>query len=145
MKAAARRGVSFEQRSQNIDPQDQQSESHQALGDAIHAARQGKLKHDDGAAQHGHHGGMSQGVEQSKAHAAPAVGLHAGDVGDGGDVVVVESVMKPEDRRRKKRELKALAWSVITAGRFPDSSLFHKLAGIGKLHGRRQSWHPKMS
>ena len=100
VKAAAGRRVAVEKRSQNVDAKDQQSQSHQSLGDPIDAMRQRELKDDDGAAQHTHHCRVSQRVEQTKPHTAPATGLHTGDVGDGGNVVIVESVTEAKDRRR---------------------------------------------
>src|SRR5450755_3153496 len=100
MKAAARRRVAGEQRSQNIDAENEQGEPDQALGDAIDAMRQRELKHDDYASEGRYRGGVSQGIEQTEAHPSPAIGLNAGDVGDGRDVVVVEAMTEPEDGRR---------------------------------------------
>src|SRR5271165_5655233 len=51
---------------------------------------------------------MAQGVDQAKPHAAPAIGLHAGDVGDSCNVVVIEPVMEPKDGRGQECKLKAV-------------------------------------
>ena len=81
-----------------------------------------------GAAQRRHRCCVAQGIEQAQPHAPPAIGLHAGDVGDGGNMVVIEPVTKPEDRSRDKGELKAIEGR--GHGHLPvilicNSSLFH--------------------
>src|ERR1035437_4060388 len=91
---------------------------------------QRELKHDDGTAQYGNHDPVSYGVEQAKPHTAPAIGLHTGDVGDGGDVIVVEPVAETENRRREERKLKAVGrdghggWIWMRMGLCVTSSLF---------------------
>ena len=70
--------------------------------------RKRELEDDYGAAKDGNGRRMPQGVEQTQSHAMPAVILHAGDIGNGGDVVVVETVMKSKNCRRQKCKVKAV-------------------------------------
>src|ERR1035441_9930803 len=75
---------------------------------------------------------MAQRVEQSQPHAPPAVELHTGDVGNGCNVVIVETVMKSKDRGREESKVKAVRREGHeSCGPPRSSSLFHKLPGIG--------------
>ena len=62
------------------------------------------MKEDDGGAENGDGEGVAESVEEAEAHAFAPGALDAGDVGDGGEVVVVEAVAQAEESTGEKSE-----------------------------------------
>ena len=62
------------------------------------------FEEDDGGAEDGDGEGVAEGVEEAEAHGFAPVALEAGDVGDGGEVIVVEAVAKAQEGAGEERE-----------------------------------------
>ena len=103
------RAFAPDERAQHVEREHDEGQPDQALGPAIHAARKRELEADDDRAQHGYGSSVSQGVHQAEPHGSRGTCLDAGDVGDGGDVVVVEAVAEAEDRARKQDDIEGSA------------------------------------
>ena len=63
------------------------------------------MKEDDGGAEQRDSKRVAESVEQAELHAFAPVALDAGDVGDGGEVIVVEAVAEAEEEAGEKCEL----------------------------------------
>src|ERR1700722_10451454 len=87
-----------EECSQDIESENNQRDTHQALRPPIGGRRQGNSEGYCSRTQYPYRCGVPRYVEQSVAHGIAWLGLHAADVGDRCDVVVVESVAKTQNR-----------------------------------------------
>ena len=85
-----------------VNSQHQQSDPHQAFRPTIAGRRQRQAEHDSGRSQHGHGGRVARDIKQAVAHCVPGLALHAADVGDGRDVVVVKPVAEAKDCSREQ-------------------------------------------
>ena len=85
-------------RKQDIHGEDDQRSAHKAFANRIQTARQREVQGDHRDAEQGDGAGVAQGVEQAKAHALTPAALHAGDVGNGRKVVVVEAVAQAQQQ-----------------------------------------------
>ena len=65
------------------------------------------VKEDDGGSEDGDGEGVAEGVEEAETHAFSPGALDAGDVGDGGEVVVVEAVAEAEEGAGEEGEFEA--------------------------------------
>ncbi len=59
-----------------------------------------QLEHGD--AERGYGEGVAEGIGHAQAQAAAPVALHGGNVGDGGEVIVVEAVTQPQQQAGAK-------------------------------------------
>ena len=75
------------------------------FADGVQMARQREVQKDDGRAEEGDGERMAERVEQAELHAFTPVALNAGDVGDSGQMVVVEAVAKAEKKTGEECEL----------------------------------------
>ena len=66
------------------------------------------MQKDDGDPEDGDGEGVTEGVEEAEAHAFAPVALNAGDVRDGGEVVVVEAVAQAEQGAGEEGELEGV-------------------------------------
>ena len=62
------------------------------------------MQQNDGGAEESHGEGVAEGVEKAETHAFAPGALDAGDVGDGGEVVVVEAVAQAEQGAGEESE-----------------------------------------
>uniref|UniRef100_E6PZP4 Uncharacterized protein n=1 Tax=mine drainage metagenome TaxID=410659 RepID=E6PZP4_9ZZZZ len=91
-------GVGMEEASDDGDAKHDEGGSDESLGEPIKPCGQGnvKLYNQDAESDDGER--VAEGVEQTKAHGAHAAAGHGGDVGDGGEMVVVEAMTQAEDK-----------------------------------------------
>jgi len=80
-----------------VNGQDDKGSADQALADAIQVPGHGKVQEDDGRAENGHGQRVAQRIEQAELHAFAPISLHAGNVGDRGEMVVIEPMAKAEE------------------------------------------------
>ncbi len=92
----------------DVDREEDEGGADEALADGIEAGRNGEVKGDDTDAERGDGEGVAEGVEQAEAHAFAPVALNAGDVRDGGEVVVVEAMAQTEQGAGEKGELEGV-------------------------------------
>src|SRR5579859_2997976 len=104
-ETAARGVISLEEHTENVDSQNHESKANHSFRNAVHSVRQRQLEEDHGASQKRNSGGVSQGIQQAEVHGPSRRILHAGDIGNGGDVVVVKTMAKTKDGRREQSEL----------------------------------------
>ncbi len=97
-------GPSAEEADEDVDGEEDEGGSDEALADDVHVVGEGEVKEDDGGAEDGDGEGVAEGVEEAEAHAFTPGALDAGDVGDGGKVVVVEAVAEAEEGAGKESE-----------------------------------------
>ncbi len=90
-------GFAAEEADKDVDGQDDEGGSDEALADGVHVVRKGEVKEDDGSAEESDGEGVAEGVEEAETHSFAPGALDAGDVGDGGEVVVVEAVAEAEE------------------------------------------------
>ena len=82
---------------EDINGQNNKGRADQALADAIQVPGHGKVQEDDGRTENGHGQRMAQRIEQAELHAFAPISLHAGNVGDRGEMVVIEPMAKAEE------------------------------------------------
>jgi len=101
-------GIRFaaEKADEDVDGEDDEGGSDETLADGVHAARKGEVKEDDGSGEESDGESMAECVEEAEPHTFPPGALNAGDVGDGGEVVVVETVTKAQEGAGEKGEFK---------------------------------------
>ena len=92
----------------DVDREDDEGGADEALADAVEAGRDGEVEGDDTDAEGGDGEGVAEGVEQAEAHAFAPVALDAGDVGDGGEVVVVKAMAQAEQGAGEESELEGV-------------------------------------
>jgi len=137
MEGVAEKGVSVfgqvtgleDEGAEDVDAEEEEGEADEALGPAIDASRQIDSEEDDDEAEGGDHDGVAEGVDHAKTHSGVARLLDADDVGDGGDVIVVEAVAEAEQGSGEEREIErvvhrgvseANSVSLMIAGRNPS-------------------------
>ncbi len=81
-----------EECSKHIETEKKQGDADEAFRPAVTGWREGDPENDCCGAQQGHCCGVPGNVQQAETHGVPGTGLDAADVGDGGDVVVVQAV-----------------------------------------------------
>ncbi len=97
-------GLATEKADEDVDGEDDEGGSDEALADGVHVVREGEVKEDDGGAEKSDGEGVAEGVEKAETHAFAPSALDAGDVGDGGEVVVVEAVAQAEQGAGEESE-----------------------------------------
>ncbi|MCU1224367.1 MAG: hypothetical protein JWQ42_2460 [Edaphobacter sp.] len=90
-------GFAAQEADEDIDGEEDEGRSDEALADGVHVRREAEVEEDDGGAEDGDGEGVAEGVEEAEAHGVAPVALDAGDVGDGGEVVVVEAVAETKE------------------------------------------------
>ncbi len=91
---------------ENVDGEDDEGGTDQPLADGVHMRWKGKMKEDDSRTENGDGERVAEGIEQAKPHAFAPVALNAGDIGDCGQMVVVESVAQAKEKTGDKCKLK---------------------------------------
>src|SRR6185312_8025339 len=91
---------------ENVDGEDNKSGADQALADGVHVRRKGEMEEDDSGAEDGDGERVAEGIQQTELHAFAPVTLNAGDIGDRGQMVVVEAVAKAKEKTGDKCKLK---------------------------------------
>ena len=92
---------------EDVDGEGDEGGAHKAFADGIEVLGEGEVEEDDGDAEDGDGEGVAEGVEQAEAHAFAPAALDAGDVGDGGEMVVVEAVAEAQQEAGKESELES--------------------------------------
>ena len=92
-----RAGFATEEADEDVDGEDDEGGSDEALADGVHVVRKGEVKEDDGGAEESDGERVAESVEEAEAHSFSPGALDAGDVGDGGEVVIVETVAEAEE------------------------------------------------
>ena len=90
-------GFAAEEADEDVDGEDDEGRADETFAYDVHVAGQPDVKEDDSGAEDGDGEGVAEGVEEAEAHAFFPGALDAGDVGDGGQVVVVEAVTEAEE------------------------------------------------
>src|SRR5207248_1022649 len=85
-----------DQREAHIEGQHNQGGSDESFGPLVQTWGKRQAAKDHGAAQESDGHGMSQRIQQAQAHGARSSGFHAGNVRDGGNVIVVKPVTQPQ-------------------------------------------------
>ena len=98
-------GLAAEEGDQHIDGEDDERGADETFADGIEMCGEREMQEDDGGAEEGDGKRVAKGVEQAELHAFAPVALDAGDVGDGGQVIVVEAVAYAEEETGEKGEL----------------------------------------
>src|SRR5580698_4485634 len=86
----------------NADAEKDEREADEALGPVVEPLRQAHVQLEYGNAERGYSEGVAEGVRHAQAQAAAPVALHGGNVGDGGEVIVVEAVTQPQQQAGAK-------------------------------------------
>ena len=94
-----------DQGAEDVNAEDEEGEADEALGPAIDADGEIDSEEDDDEAEGGNHDGVAEGVDHAETHGGAARLLDADDVGDGGDVVVVEAVAEAEQGSGEECEI----------------------------------------
>ncbi len=81
---------------EDVDGEDDECGSDEALADGVEMGREAKVEEDDCGSEDSDREGMTESVEEAKAHAFTPGALDAGDVSDSGEMVVVEAVAQAE-------------------------------------------------
>ena len=97
-------GLAAEEGDEDVGGEDDEGGADEAFADGVEVGGDGEMEEDDGGAEEGDGEGVAEGVEEAEAHALTPVGLDVGDVGDGGEVVVVEAVAQPEESAGEESE-----------------------------------------
>ena len=87
----------------DADAQHDQREADQALGPVVQPLGQAHVHFKNGDAERGNCEGVTQGIGHAQPQSAAPVALYGGDVGDGGQMVVVEAVTQPQHQAGAKR------------------------------------------
>lgn len=96
----------------DVEGEQDEGGADETLADGVHAGGQGEMEGDDGDAEDGDGEGVAEGVEQAEAHAFAPAALDAGDVGDGGEVIVVEAMAQAEQSAGDESQLKRVGHGV---------------------------------
>ena len=80
-----------------------QSKPDQPFSPVIQPLGETQMQLQDGRPQRGHSKSMAQGICHTQAQAAAPVALYRGDVGDGGQVIVIEAVAQSQQEARAER------------------------------------------
>lgn len=91
---------------ENVDRKNYECGPHEAFADGIESVGKSEMKKDDGRPHDRNRNGMAQCVEQAKTHAFAPATLHARDIGDGSEVVVVETMTQSEEGAGDESEFK---------------------------------------
>lgn len=94
-----------EKRDHDVECKQDQRGADETLADGVQVPGQREVQKDDGRPEQGNGERMAQRIQQTQLHAFTPVALNAGDVGDSGQVVVVEAVAKPEKKTGEECEL----------------------------------------
>jgi hypothetical protein len=97
-------GFAAEEADEDVDGEDDEGGSDEALADGVHMVGKRDVKEDDGGTEDGDGEGVAESVEEAETHSFSPGALDAGDVGDGCEVVVVEAVAKAEESAGEKGE-----------------------------------------
>ena len=100
----------------DVDREDDEGGTDEALADGIKARRDGEMEGDDADPEGGDGEGVAEGVEQAEAHAFAPVALNAGDVGDGGEMVVVKAMAQAEQSAGEEGELERVRHGGVRHG-----------------------------
>jgi len=77
---------------EDVDCKDNESSPHQTFADSIEAVGKSEMQKDGGGSKDRNRNGMAECIEQAKSHAFAPGSLHARDIGNGSEVIVVEAV-----------------------------------------------------
>lgn len=112
--AAARCGVvvmvpwfAAEEGDEDVDTESDECGADESLADGVHVLGEADVEEDDGGSEDGDGEGVAEGVEEAEAHAFAPSTLDGGDVGDGGEVVVVEAMTESEEGAGEEGEFEA--------------------------------------
>jgi hypothetical protein len=89
-------GFAAEEADEDIHGENDEGGSDEALADGVHMVGKRDVKEDYGSAEDGDGEGVAESVEEAETHTFSPGALDAGDVGNGGEVVVVETVAEAE-------------------------------------------------
>jgi len=90
-------GFAAQEADEDVDSEDDEGRSDETLADGVHVRRKAEVKEDDGGSEDGDGKGVAKGVEEAEAHGVAPVALDTCDVGDGGEMVVVEAVAETKE------------------------------------------------
>jgi hypothetical protein len=90
-------GFAAEEADEDVDGKDNESSADEAFADGVHVVRKGEVKENDGGAKESDGEGVAEGVEEAETHSFPPGALDAGDVRDGGEVVIVKAVTEAQE------------------------------------------------
>lgn len=91
--------------SEDVDAEDEQGEADETLGPAVDSGGQADAEKNDDGAESGDGEGVAEGVDHAEPEGGAPGRLDADDVGDGGDVVVIEAVAKAEHGCGEERDV----------------------------------------
>lgn len=106
---------------EDIDGEKNQRRTYEAFTDSVEMVGKAEVQKDDHCAKHRNHHGMAECVEQTEPHPFAPGALHAGDVGNGRQVVVIEAVAQPKQRAGEQGEFERgrhkllVGYGVLTA------------------------------
>ena len=96
--------VAAQEGDEDVDGEGDEGGSDEALADGVQMLGQAEVEEDNGGSEDRDGEGVAEGVEEAEAHAFSPGALDGGDVGDGGEVVVVEAVTKAEQGAGEESE-----------------------------------------
>lgn len=96
-----------EEGDENVDAESDESGSDESLADGVHVLGEADVEEDDGGSEDGDGEGVAECIEEAEAHAFAPGALDGGDVGDGGEVVVVEAMTEAEEGAGEESEFEA--------------------------------------
>ena len=97
-------GFSTKEADEHVKRKDDQSSAYEPLAKRIQMPRKPEVKEDDCCSKNGDRQCMAECVEQTKPHTFTPCALYAGDIGDCGQMIVVEAMAKPEQSAGEQSE-----------------------------------------
>jgi hypothetical protein len=91
-------GLAANEGDENIDGKDNEGSPDKPLANGVQMPGQGQMQKDDGGAEDSYRQSMPKGIEQSKLHPFLPGTLHAGNVGDGSQMIVVKSMAQAKEQ-----------------------------------------------
>ncbi len=85
------------------DAKQDESEADEALAPVVQSLGQAEVELKNGDAEDGYGEGVTEGVGHAEAQSAAPIALHGGDIGDGGQVIVVEAVTQAQEQAGAQR------------------------------------------
>jgi hypothetical protein len=94
-----------QERPQDVHGQDDQCRPNDALADRIHPSGQRQVQGDHENAENGDREGMPKGIEEPETHPLSPTALHACDIRDRREMVVVEPMPQPQQSAGEEGEM----------------------------------------